>query len=37
VLKAYIARTLWGTSEYFEVVNRHDKIFQKAVETLLTH
>ncbi|MDR0737783.1 MAG: S41 family peptidase [Prevotellaceae bacterium] len=34
VLKAYIARTLWGTGVYFETVNRHDKMFQKAVELL---
>ncbi len=33
--KAYIARVLWGTSEYFQVVNkRDDKIFIKTVELL---
>ena len=36
VLKAYIARNLWGTNEYFEIANRRDKVFQKAVELLQT-
>jgi carboxyl-terminal processing protease len=34
LFKAYIARNLWGTSAYFEIVNKHDKAFQKAVELL---
>ncbi|MDR3184681.1 MAG: S41 family peptidase [Prevotellaceae bacterium] len=34
VLKAYIARALWGMSAYFETVNKHDREFQKAVELL---
>ncbi len=34
-LKAYIARILWDTNEYFQVVNkRDDKVFLKAVELL---
>ena len=36
ILKAYIARNLWSTNEYFEIRNKHDKVFQKAVELLLT-
>jgi carboxyl-terminal processing protease len=36
VLKAYIARNLWGTSAYFEIMNKQDKVFQKALEILLT-
>jgi carboxyl-terminal processing protease len=36
VLKAYIARILWGTNEYFAIVNKHDKVIQKALEILLT-
>jgi carboxyl-terminal processing protease len=35
ILKAYIARTLWGTGAYFEIVNRRDKVVQKAVELLI--
>ncbi len=35
ILKAYIARILWGSNEYFEVVNkRDDKAFLKAIELL---
>jgi carboxyl-terminal processing protease len=34
LLKAYIARNLWNTNEYFEIVNRRDKVFQKALEIL---
>ena len=34
-LKAYVARTLWDTSAYYEVINKHlDKEFLKAVEVL---
>jgi carboxyl-terminal processing protease len=34
-LKAYIARNLWTTAEYFRIANPDDKMFQKAVELLL--
>jgi carboxyl-terminal processing protease len=36
LLKAHIARNLWGTNAYFEIVNKRDKVFQKAMELLLT-
>ncbi|MDR3235312.1 MAG: S41 family peptidase [Prevotellaceae bacterium] len=35
LLKAYIARILWDTGRFYEVVNQSDKAFQKAVEVLL--
>jgi carboxyl-terminal processing protease len=34
LLKAHIARNLWGANAYFEIVNKHDKVFQKAMELL---
>jgi len=34
ILKALIARDIWSMSEYFELVNRKDKTFRKAVEVL---
>ncbi len=35
VLKAVIARILWGTSEYFQVVNSHgDNAYSKALEVI---
>ena len=34
LLKAYIARDLWDTSEFFEVINAKDPNFKKAVEVL---
>jgi carboxyl-terminal processing protease len=34
--KSYNARNLWDTNAYFEIVNKRDKVFQKAVELLLT-
>jgi carboxyl-terminal processing protease len=34
-MKALIARTLWSTSEYYEIINKHlDPTFSKAVEVL---
>jgi carboxyl-terminal processing protease len=33
-LKAYIARDLFTTSEFYEIINREDKNFEKAVEVL---
>ncbi len=32
--KALIARGIWNTSEYYEIMNETNKIFQKAVEVL---
>jgi len=33
-MKAYIARNLWSTNEYFKIVNQSLPIFQKALELL---
>ncbi|MBE9466738.1 MAG: S41 family peptidase [Bacteroidetes bacterium] len=33
-LKALIASSLWGTSEYYEMINQINPIFKKAVEVL---
>ena len=33
-LKALIASSLWGTSEYYQVINQINPIFKKAVEVL---
>jgi carboxyl-terminal processing protease len=35
VVKAYIARILWGNGEYYRVINKPDKVIQKAIEVLL--
>jgi carboxyl-terminal processing protease len=34
LVKAYIARDLWNTSEFFEVLNTRDANFKKAVDVL---
>ena len=34
VLKGYIARDLWSTSEFYQVVNTQDKNVLKAIEVL---
>ncbi len=34
LLKAYIARDLWNTSEFYEIINTQDKNVEKAVEVL---
>lgn len=34
LIKAYIARDLWTNSEFFEIINQDDPIFQKAVEVI---
>ena len=34
LIKAYIARDLWGTSEFFEIVNEKDIKYQKAIEIM---
>ncbi len=34
LLKAYIARDVWNTSEFFQVMNRENEIYLKAVEVL---
>jgi len=33
-LKALIARDLWDTSEYYEIMNQNDEVFKKAVEVI---
>lgn len=33
-LKALVARDVWGTSEYFQIMNQYDDSFLKAVEIL---
>ncbi|NOZ48300.1 MAG: S41 family peptidase [Chlorobi bacterium] len=33
-LKALIARTLWNSNEYFEIINQLDPIFKKAYEAI---
>lgn len=33
-LKAYIARDLWTTNEFYEIINENDKNFLKAVEVM---
>ena len=33
-LKAYIARDLWSTSEFYEIINEQDRNFRKAVEVM---
>ncbi|MFP4525753.1 MAG: S41 family peptidase [Bacteroidales bacterium] len=33
-IKALIARDMWDMSEYFQIVNQHDRIYKKAVEIL---
>ncbi len=34
VLKGLIARDLWSMSEYYDVVNKNDEVFRKAVEVM---
>jgi carboxyl-terminal processing protease len=33
-IKAYIARDIWGTSEFYEIMNQKDKNFLKAIEVM---
>jgi carboxyl-terminal processing protease len=34
LVKAYVARDLWHTSEFYEVVNENDEMIQKALEVM---
>ena len=33
-LKAYLARDLWTTNEFYEIINQNDKNYQKAIEVM---
>ncbi len=34
LIKAYIARDIWNTSEFYEIINQNDKGFNKALEII---
>jgi carboxyl-terminal processing protease len=34
LFKSYVARDLWGMDQFFEIYNKSDKVFNKAVEIL---
>jgi carboxyl-terminal processing protease len=33
-IKAYVARDLWSTSEFYEIINEQDKNLKKAIEVI---
>jgi carboxyl-terminal processing protease len=37
IMKAYLARDLWNTSEFYQVVNTSEPSVLKAIELLMSH